>query len=37
MRKERLENLSFHVSGGSQTQRFLDERVFPDGLTLMSL
>ena len=37
MRKERLENLSLDVRGGSERQRYSDERVLTDGLTLMSL
>ena len=36
MRKERLENLSLDVRGGSERQRYSDERVLPDGLTSMS-
>ena len=36
MRKERFENLSLDVRGGSERQRYSDERVFPDGLTSMS-
>ena len=37
MRKERLENLSLDVRGGSKREKYSDERVLPDGLTLMSL
>ena len=37
MRKERLENLSVDVRGGSEIQRNSDERILPDGLILMSL
>ena len=37
MRKERLENLSLNVRGGSERERYSDERVLPDGLTLLSL
>ena len=37
MWKERLENLSLDVSGGSEIQRYLDEQLLPDGLKLMSL
>ena len=35
--EEVLENISFDVRGGSERQRNSDERVFPDGLTFMSL
>ena len=37
MRKERLENLSMDLRGGSERPRYSDERVLPDGLTFMSL
>ena len=37
MRKERLENLSLDVRGGSERQRYSDEQVLPDGLIFMSL
>ena len=37
MWKGRLENLILNVRGGSERQRISDERVLPDGLTLMSL
>ena len=37
MRKKRLENLSLDVRGGSESQRYLNEQVLSDGLTLMSL
>ena len=37
MRKERLENSGLHVRGGTERQRYSDERVLPDGLALMSL
>ena len=37
MRKERLKNLSLDVRGGKKKQRYSDERVLPDGFTLMSL
>ena len=37
MRKEWLDNLSLDVRDGSERQRYSDEQVLPDGLTLMSL
>ena len=38
MRKKWLENLSLDIRGGSERQRYLDERrILPDGLTFMSL
>ena len=37
MRKERLDNLSLDVRGGSERHRYSDERVLQDGLTFMSL
>ena len=37
IRIERLENLTLDVRGGSERQRYSDERVLPDGLTFMSL
>ena len=37
MQKERLENLSLGGRGGSERQRYSDERVLSDGLRLMSL
>ena len=36
MRKERLENLHLDVRGGSERQRYSDDRVLPDGLKFMS-
>ena len=36
MQKERLENLSLEVRGGSERIRYSNERVLPDGLTFMS-
>ena len=32
-----LENLSLDVRGGSERQRYSDERILPDGLTFISL
>ena len=37
MRKQRLKNISLDERGGSEKQRYSDERVLPDGLTFMSL
>ena len=37
MRKERLDNLDLDVRGGSERQRYSDERGLPDGLSFMSL
>ena len=36
MRNERLVNFSLDSSGGSERQRYSDERFMPDGLILMS-
>ena len=32
MRKKRLQNLMLDVRGGSEGQRYSDDRVLPDGL-----
>ena len=37
MRKKRLQNLILDVRGGSEGQRYSDDRVLPDGLTFMRL
>ena len=37
MRKKWLENLSLDVSDESESLRYSNEQVLPDGLTLMSL
>ena len=37
MWKKRLENLISDIRGGSEVQRYSDERVLPDDLILMSL